>query len=77
MKKYRFNKSKFKSFMLSVAGWVLLVVTLVFAIDFMRFPECYSTTMRYQLQTEIQRGNSEMIDYYNRNYVANGRELFD
>ena len=46
-------------------------------IDFLRFPECYITTWKYQMENEIKSGNQEMIDYYNNTYVANDRILFD
>lgn len=60
----------------------IIILTLITAfsygiIDFFRFPECYLTTWKYQLQNEIKAGNQEMIDYYNHVYVENNRSLFD
>lgn len=46
-------------------------------LDFIRFPECYMTTWRYQLENDIAMGNEKAIEYYNRVYVANDRILFD
>lgn len=74
MKGYKLNKKKFARFICCV----LAVVTVgAAAIDFIRFPECYITTWKYQLQLDIERGDEKMIEYYERNYVANGRELFE
>ena len=51
--------------------------TLALLVDIVRFPECYSTTAKYQLENDIKRGNKMAIEYYQNTYVANGRELFD
>ena len=45
-------------------------------VDFVRFPECYLTTWRYQLQQDISNGNAKAINYYNNNYIANNKILF-
>lgn len=56
---------------------ILAVVAVIcMTIDFVRFPECYITTEKYQLQNAIKSGDEIAIEYYNNNYVANGRELF-
>ncbi|MDY5930244.1 MAG: hypothetical protein SPJ27_09500 [Candidatus Onthovivens sp.] len=68
------KREKFITFLLSIA---IFIAFILFTIDFIRFPECYLTTWRYQLKNDILSGNQEMIDYYNNTYVANGRILFD
>lgn len=68
------KREKFITFLLSIA---IFIAFILFTIDFIRFPECYLTTWRYQLKNDILSGNREMIDYYNNTYVANGRILFD
>ena len=68
------KREKFIIFLLSIA---IFIAFILFTIDFIRFPECYLTTWRYQLKNDILSGNQEMIDYYNNTYVANGRILFD
>ena len=60
----------------------VLTAILFFAVgwlvfDVVRFPECYSTTLKYQLQNELERGDAKAIEYYNHVYVESGRELFD
>lgn len=73
MKKYKLNKRKFARFILIV--FAVGVLTGV-AVDAILYPECYSSIYRYQLQNDIERGNKEAVEYYNRRYIENGRELF-
>lgn len=56
--------------------FIIVAANLILCIDFIRFPECYLTTWKYQLKNEIAAGNQEMIDYYNHVYVKNNRILF-
>lgn len=60
----------------------LLILTSIitftaYTIDFMRFPDKYITTWRYQLENDIQNGDTESIAYYNRVYKSNGINLFE
>lgn len=68
------KREKFISFLLIT---ILFISCIAIAIDFVRFPECYLSTWRYQLKNDILSGNQEMIDYYNDTYVSNGRILFE
>lgn len=59
----------------------LTIITIMAAcislyIDFCRFPESYCTTYNYQLKSDLAAGNAEAMEYYNRNYVQNGRLLY-
>jgi hypothetical protein len=74
MKRYRLNKKRFAGFICSV---VAVLMFGIMAVELIRFPECYSTTMRYQLKLDIENGDQEMIEYYERNYIENGRTLFE
>lgn len=71
----RKSKKAFKvaKFAFSVA---IIAVFYLIMIDFIKYPETYLSTWRYQLQLEIENGEPEAIEYYQRNYVENGRELF-
>ena len=55
---------------------VVIIASLALYVDFVRFPECYINTWRYQLKNDIKAGNQEMIDYYNNVYVKHNRVLF-
>lgn len=55
---------------------VCIVLTALY-IDVIRFPEAYSTTWKYQLRNDINRGDKHAIDYYNNHYIAQGKILFD
>lgn len=74
MKKYKFNKKKFTRFIITT---IIAIAAIITYIDFVRFPECYITTWKHQLKLDIERGDEKMIEYYETNYVANGRELFE
>ena len=71
------KKRKRERFIASLLFVVVVIACMSIAIDFIRFPECYLSTWRYQMKNEILSGDQEMIDYYNNTYVANGRILFD
>ena len=60
----------------------LLIITVFISciglyIDFIRMPEKYCTTWKYQLKNDIQSGDAEAIAYYNRVYKSNGVNLFE
>ena len=60
---------------------LLLLISIItftaYTIDFMRFPDKYITTWKYQLENDIQSGDVEAIAYYNRVYKSNGINLFE
>lgn len=70
-------KINFKRFTAFVSSLILSIVLLTISIDIIRFPECYSSIWRYQLQNDIEAGNAEAINYYNNTYVATGKTLFN
>ena len=59
--------------------FVLLVIIplLLLTVDFIRFPECYLSTWKYQLERDIESGEETAVAYYKNTYLANGRILFD
>lgn len=71
------KKHKRKKFITNIISFIFVSITIFMIIDFLRFPECYITTWKYQMENEIKSGNQEMINYYNNTYIANGRILFD
>lgn len=52
---------------------LFIISTLISAI---KYPEIYFTTLKYQLANDIKQGNAEAIEYYNRVYIANNKQLF-
>lgn len=55
---------------------VAIVVVVVLLIGFVKYPEMYFSTWRYQLICDIEQGDEEVIEYYETNYIANGIYLF-
>lgn len=60
-----------------IVSLIAICIVLSIFIDFCRFPECYISTWKYQLQNDIAAGNEQAITYYNENYIENGRALFE
>lgn len=77
MKHSKHLKINIKRFTAFISSLILSIVFLTISIDVIRFPECYSSVWKYQLQNDIYSGNIEAINYYNNTYVANGKPLFD
>ncbi len=46
-------------------------------IDVIRFPEVYSTTLKYQLENDLKNGEPEALEYYNTTYLKYNKILFD
>ena len=74
MKGYKLNKKRFAGFILTV---IASIAVLAGVIDIVRYPECYFTSWKYQLQNDINSGDELAIEYYTNTYIANGRTLFD
>lgn len=51
---------------------IMTVTFLRFTVDFMRYPDKYITTWKYQLQNEINADNAKSIEYYQTNYINKG-----
>ena len=72
------NKKKF----VKAIGTIILTIAALITIgwmtvEFIQYPEAYLTTWRYQLKLDIERGNQEAIEYYQKNYLDKGRKLWD
>lgn len=48
--------------------------SLVF--DFLHYPECYIPTWKYQLENDLRNGKENAVEYYERVYKSNDRDLF-
>lgn len=71
----RRKKKTEKIFNILVIGMLFTFILLY--VDFIRFPECYLTTWKYQLKNEIATGDQTAITYYNTHYIKYNRSLFD
>lgn len=56
---------------------ILFIPLLLGLVDFIRFPEWYISTWKYQLQNDIAAGDELAVAYYENTYLSNGRILFD
>lgn len=54
----------------------LIIIFTAYITDFMRFPDKYMTTWKYQLKNEIASGDQKAIDYYNKHYTSKGVYLY-
>lgn len=72
------NKKKFiKAITGLIITLILIITTAWIAVDFILYPEEYLTTWRYQLKLDIENGEQEAIDYYQKTYLDNGKKLWD
>lgn len=72
------NKKKFiKSITTLLASIALIILLVIMAVQLINYPEKYLSTWRYQLYQEIQAGDQEAIEYYQKNYLDKGIELWE
>ena len=74
------NKLQKKKTIAIIRLFLLLGITttlLLQLLNLAKYPELYSTTLRYQLQCDIEQGRAEAITYYHNTYTANGLDLFN
>ena len=55
---------------------MFLISLLIFGWSFIRYPEIYISTWRYQLEQDVKCGDEEAVKYYETHYLSNGVELF-
>lgn len=63
-------------FILKVLIYLFFFIAFTLTIDFLKFPETYITTWKYQLQEDIKSGDAAAIEYYQEHYINKGRDLF-
>lgn len=72
------NKKKFiKSITTLLVSIALIILLVIMAVQLINYPEKYLSTWRYQLYQEIQAGDQEAIEYYQKNYLDKGIELWE
>ena len=67
---------KMKGFASTIFVLMFLGLLVLLLTGFVKYPEKYLSTWRYQLKCDIERGDEAAIEYYQTNYVANGIHLF-
>ena len=66
------NKKTIK-FTIFLAFWVF--ISSMF-IDFVKYPECYISTWKCQLETDLKNNDGAAMAYYENTYKKNNRDLF-
>ena len=66
-----------KRLLKTIMALIVIIPILMIMADFLRFPECYLPTWKYQLKNDIAAGDEVAIEYYETRYVANGKILFE
>ena len=71
------KRAKLKAIASTAFVLLVLAVIVMLLTGFMKYPEKYLSTWRYQLQCDIEQGDEAAIEYYETNYLANGITLFE
>ena len=72
MKTYNILRQKMKKIFI-FAGVVAMCLTF---INFAKYPELYSSKLKYQLYNDLKNRDTQAEEYYSRVYVQNGKKLF-
>lgn len=59
-----------------IMGFMCIFLFIYLMIDFIKYPEYYITTWKYQLKNDILADNKEAINLYEDTYVTNKKDLF-
>lgn len=68
--------TQFKKKFSNILIFSFAVALFICSIDFIRFPDKYLTTWKYQLHNEIKNGDTEAIEYYKKYYTSKGVYLY-
>lgn len=73
------NRRKIKIERLIIAVIILMLICFIcgLVIDFIKYPEQYLPTWKYQLENDVKNGNTRAIEYYTTNYIENDKKLFE
>lgn len=70
-------KVNFKRLGAVVLALAIATAAILLLTSFVKYPEYYISTWRYQLQCDIENGDESAVEYYETNYLANGINLFE
>lgn len=72
------NKKKFRKSIMILTFILIMIICLIYTcIKFCMYPEKYLSTWKYQLKQDIEAGNQQAIEYYQKNYLERGEKLWD
>ncbi len=74
--KIRDKKKFIKSTIILIFMIIIISCSILIFIEFLSYPEKYLTTWKYQLKQDIEAGNRQAIEYYQKNYLEKGEELW-
>lgn len=66
-----------KNILIALIVTIFVVSMIDWIFSFVEFPEKYLPTWKYHLQQDIERGNKQAIEYYQKNYIDKGVKLWD
>lgn len=55
----------------------IAILIIIFVADMFKHYEKYDSVARYQLMLDLERGDTEAIEYYKDNYISDDLYLFD
>ena len=56
---------------------IIILGLIYILINFCIYPEKYVTTWKYQLKQDIEAGDQQAIEYYQKNYLEKGEKLWN
>ena len=69
----RIDKGKIISRLLQLC---IILFVLNVCCNLIRYPEECLTSWKYQLENDLAKGDQDAVRYYNKTYIANGKQLF-
>ena len=76
-RKRTLKRAIFKRCGAAILALAIATAAILLLTSFVKYPEQYISTWRYQLQCDIENGDKAAIEYYETNYLANGINLFE
>lgn len=66
-----------KGFIDKTLVFVFCLIFTLMIYNFIKYPEKYVTTWKYQLYNDIKEGNPQAIEYYQSKYMQADIQLFE
>lgn len=65
-----------KKFIGNLILLVIAIISIIFCLLLIFFPELILPTWKYQMIEEVKAGEPAMVEYYEARYLSRGIELF-